>query len=446
MFLKEDAGGNIWYQQEDREFAINHGATGVHASIPFQCERCWILNLEGRAPIPGRDDAYSMIIRRANLDAMSGRAASTSKNHADEIKRMVRNCALIGKTPNIPARGPMPLADTVGMGVAVDMITRSLTSASRIKGQDYVQFGTIRKVRGTFSTGWESSPQGIQEGASFGSSAGRGSTLTLCPTQQKWFNTFAIGVETRMGYATKADKALHINVVVRMLELVREEAEGANQALANEYYKFGTAVVVGICASLRGPDIFKMDLAGIREFAHLGKNGVTPLQPMKKGTDLTGAPHVFLAFLGKFKGELGFQQHLVAVASCTQSGLEARWWIEKLIEIREAEGCTHGPAFGVTSTKAATCRDYDVMLHSFLDIIQQENNSLIDDSDDIVGNYGFFWTFRKTSETRARIAGIDSDTINGMNRWKTIERAQGRRPRWTMADIEIGQTYLRRLG
>ena len=136
-----------------------------------------------------------------------------------------------------------------------------------------------------------------------------------------------------MGYATKADKALHIDVVLRILDLVREEVEGASQALVNEYYKFGAAMVVGICASLRGPDIFKMDLAGLREFHHLGKDGITPNQPMKKGTDLTGAPHVLLAFLGKFKGELGFQQHLVAVASCTQSGLEARWWVKKLIEI-----------------------------------------------------------------------------------------------------------------
>ncbi len=140
MFLKEDAGGNVWYQQEDREFDINHGAAGAHASIPFQCERCWILNLEGRLPIAERDDAYLMIIRRANLDAMSGRAVSTSKTHADEIKRVVRNCALIGKTPNIPPRGPMPLADVVGMGVAVDMITRSLTSESRLFVIVLVQF------------------------------------------------------------------------------------------------------------------------------------------------------------------------------------------------------------------------------------------------------------------------------------------------------------------
>ena len=435
MFLKEDASGNVWYQQEDREFALNHGAAGAHASIPFQCERCWMLNLEGRLPIDGRDEAYMMMIRRANLDAMSGRAASTSKSHADEIKRSVRNCALIGKTPNIPPRGPMPLSDTVGMGVAVDMIARSLTSSSRIKGQAYVQFGTVRKARATFSTGWESSPQGILEGASFGSSAGRGFTLTLCPTQQKWFNTFTIGIETRMGYATKANKALHIDIILRILELVHEEASTADQVVAKEYWKFGAAIVVGICASLRGPDIFKMDLAGIREFVHLGRDGITPNCPMKRGTDLTKAPHVFLAFLGKFKGELGYQQHLVAVASCTQSGLEARWWVEKLIDVRQSEGCTHGPAFGRTSTQAATCREYDAKLHYFLEMIQREDSSLIDESDDIVGNYGFFRTFRKTSETRARIAGIDSDTINAMNRWKTIERAQGRRPKWTMVDL-----------
>ncbi len=95
----------------------------------------------------------------------------------------------------------------------------------------------------------------------------------------------------------------------------------------------------------------------------------------------------------------------------------------------------HGPAFGTTSTRAATCWDYNTKLHYFLEMIQQEDNSLIDKSDDIAGNYGFFRTFCKTSKTRARIAGIDSNTINAMNRWKTVKRAQGRRPRWTMVNL-----------
>lgn len=435
MFLKEDAGGNVWFQQADREYDLNHGVAGVHASIAFQCERCWVLNLEGHLPRPGLDDALLMLIRRANLDAINGRASTTSTLHAEAVQRVVRNCSLIGKTPNIPPRGPMPLQDQSGMGVAVDMLLHSITATSRIKGQDFIQYGAMRRIRGTFSTGWESSPQGIAEGATFNKGVGRGSTLTLCPSQSKWFATFCTGAETRMGYVSKADRALHINVILRILDLVREEIDSSSQETAREFVKLGAAIAAAMCGSLRGPEIFKMDLAGIRTFINQGRDGITPRNPMKRGTDLTSAPHVYLAFLGNFKGELGFQQHLVAVSSVPQSGIDMRWWLEQLIAVREQEGCTKGPAFGKSETRAATCREYDVLLHHFLEIIQKEDSNLIDDSDDFRANYGFFRSFRKSSETRARIAGLDSDTINAMNRWKTIERAWGRRPRWNMVDL-----------
>ena len=87
--------------------------------------------------------------------------------HARDVVRVVKNCSLIGKMPNIPPRGPLPLSDPYGMGVAVDIILALLTSRSRIKGQKFVQFGTVRKIRGSFGAAWESSLQGIEEGASF---------------------------------------------------------------------------------------------------------------------------------------------------------------------------------------------------------------------------------------------------------------------------------------
>lgn len=431
MRTMEDMAGNVWFKQRDVDFELNHGIAGSHASIPFQCERCWMINLERRLPIPGKDDAYVMFLRRANLDAMSGRAPSTITSHAREIAQMIRNSALIGKTPNIPPRGPMPLNDPCGMGIAIDILLKSLTAKSRIKGQEFVQHGTVRKVRGTFGSAWESSPLGIAEGASFEKGSGRGTTLTFCPTQQKWFSCFTIGAETRRGHASKANRAIDMAVILRLLELTREEMAGPDILRSREFCMFGAAVVVAVTASLRGPEVFKLDLAGIRAFIELGRDGVSPDNPMKKGVDLTKAPHVFYAFLGKFKGELGFGQHLVAVASHTKSSLEPRWWLEQLIRVRQQESCTSGPAFGRSATLASTGSEYDVMLHYLLEIIQRENPELIAPTDDVTIQYGFYRSFRKTSETRARIAGLDGDTINAMNRWKTIERARGRRPRWT---------------
>ena len=144
-----DGGGNVWFNQQKEEDRLNHGYRGAHVAIPFQCEDCWMVNLERRLPVAGLDDVYVSIIRRANLDAMAGRARSTISGHVVATLRTVSNCALIRKTPTIEARGPMALTDLVGMGVAVEMIVYSMTAAPRIKSQPFVQYATVRKLRST---------------------------------------------------------------------------------------------------------------------------------------------------------------------------------------------------------------------------------------------------------------------------------------------------------
>ena len=91
----EDEMGNVWHKQAQRTQRINQGVRGAHASIPFQCEDCWMLNLEGRRPVCGLDDAFVMYLRRANLDAMGGRSVATIEAHASAIRRNVQNCTLM---------------------------------------------------------------------------------------------------------------------------------------------------------------------------------------------------------------------------------------------------------------------------------------------------------------------------------------------------------------
>ena len=40
--------------------------------------------------------------------------------------RVLRQCRIINKTPSLPSRGPMPIGDAVGMGVAVEMLHLSM--------------------------------------------------------------------------------------------------------------------------------------------------------------------------------------------------------------------------------------------------------------------------------------------------------------------------------
>jgi hypothetical protein len=237
-----------------------------------------------------------------------------------------------------------------------------------------------------------------------------------------------------MGYATKANRSLTTPTVVRLLEIIRREAEEETPLIAREYYKVGAAVATAVCASLRGPEVFQLDLAGMISHINMGKGGIMPDRPLKTGTDLSTAPHVMVVLLGNFKGETGVHHHMVSLASTTMSGIPVRWWLEKLLDVRRDEGCHHGPAFGRADGSVSSLHEYDSILHHFLAMIQQDDPELIAASDDVRANYSFFCTFRKTAEGRARAANLDSSIQNAMNRWRTIENAKGGRPRFNMVE------------
>ena len=102
--------------------------------------------------MPGMDDAFIMLIRRANLDAMGGRALSTIEAHTAAIRRWAQNCKLFGMTPPILPRGPMPMEDQVGMAVAVSLLFNSLNAKPCLVGESHVQFDLMRRPRATHTS------------------------------------------------------------------------------------------------------------------------------------------------------------------------------------------------------------------------------------------------------------------------------------------------------
>ncbi len=128
-----------------------------------------------------------------------------------------------------------------------------------------------------------------------------------------------------MGYTSNRQQLLGTGILSKLLTLIQEEAEEQDRAIARKYLKVGAAIATAVCASLRGSEVFMMELAALRRHIQLGRDGALPTDPMKPGTDLSLAPHVFITLLGEFKGELGFKYHLMALASTTSSGIELRW-------------------------------------------------------------------------------------------------------------------------
>jgi hypothetical protein len=142
----EDKMGNPWWHKEvERWKRMEWGVNGAHLCIPFQCELCWLWNLEGRKPIEGEDDCYMACIKCANIDAMLGKLPPMIANHLRKTSAVVKNSALINKTPSYHARGPFPMSDSVGMGLAVDMLVKLLVAKGRI--MEHVQFSTLRHLR-----------------------------------------------------------------------------------------------------------------------------------------------------------------------------------------------------------------------------------------------------------------------------------------------------------
>jgi hypothetical protein len=167
----EDKLGNPWHKEEERQRRMNQGVSGAHMCIPFQCEVCWMRNLEARDPIEWRDNVFVACIKRANLDAMLGKSPLMIVSHIRECRTVIKNAELINKTPSYYPCGPFPLADVVGMGLAVDMELKSLVAKDRIR--EHSQFSTLQRLRATHTKNWESSPLGVAKGASFAKGLGR---------------------------------------------------------------------------------------------------------------------------------------------------------------------------------------------------------------------------------------------------------------------------------
>ncbi len=55
-----------------------------------------------------------------------------------------------------------------------------------------------------------------------------------------------------MGHTSQRQQPLGVNVVGRLLALIKEEAEDQDPSIAREFFKVGTAVATAVCASLKG--------------------------------------------------------------------------------------------------------------------------------------------------------------------------------------------------
>ena len=113
------------------------------------------------------------------------------------------------------------------------------------------------------------------------------------------------------------------------------------------------------------------------------------------------------------------------MANKTTSGLQPRWWLEKLVEVCQSERRIDGPAFATADGLLPASPDYDALFWQYLTTVQEETK-LIRGDHDVNALYSTFHTPKKTATTRIQQAGFGRQFVDQMNRWRGQEMAQGR--------------------
>jgi len=232
-------------------------------------------------------------------------------------------------------------------------------------------------------------------------------------------------MEYRIECQSQANHDLLIGAIVHLLDFIKEDAQELKEqgafVAANALWKVGAYVCILTVALLRGHEGFYLDLARVREHLHKGKEGVIPGR-IDKSTILSeeeckNLPHVTIYLLGKFKGEMGVDHHLIMVANETSTGLHPRWWVEKLVEVGQSEGRIHGPAFALPEGILASSTNYDALFRKYLHVVQEETE-LIPRDQDVDALYSTFRMPRKTATTRIERAGFGNQFVDQLNRWR----------------------------
>ncbi len=81
------------------------------------------------------------------------------------------------------------------------------------------------------------------EGASFAKEMGK-VRIASCPTQSEWVGDFLQGAEYSMGYETRSNKAVPISVIVKVLDMIQQDASEAVNTNAHQLIKIGAFIAI----------------------------------------------------------------------------------------------------------------------------------------------------------------------------------------------------------
>jgi hypothetical protein len=349
---------------------------GDHLTTPFQCDLCVFRNLKGRNPGP-HDALLMACIRQANLDACWGRESATVSSTLRATRHTISLLGPVGLDPPFPALGPFPVADTCGYTIAIAMLLKSRQPG---RYAPYQQFETLRKLRAGFSNVFMTSVLGQDSLRLVGGDRAK-QHLCNCPTNTLWFERFSKGSLSRMGQVVRQDRAISLELMHALCSVLEQEwARAPELRHKTQIACLGAYCVIAFCGSFRGNEVFMTDLHGL----------------IKYGSDnllVAGKEYVMIPLLGRFKNEVGDQYHLTPLIAVTKSGLQVKVWVHRLIEVRQAGGHVHSPAFADPRTGVVPVDWYESEILDRIQHIQSRRPDLIPADVQVLEEFGLSRSF-----------------------------------------------------
>ena len=147
-----------------------------HLMVPFQCDLCHFRNIAQRDPgQSGADVKLIVSIRRATFWSREpGTVVVATRKKGVNIKKLGY---LMGLSNISPETRSLPLEDTMGMGIVVCMLQRSLDKG---RYKDNLLFESVRNLRSAYLNIWYSFRQTLT--TSVMSRDLKKTYVTFCPT------------------------------------------------------------------------------------------------------------------------------------------------------------------------------------------------------------------------------------------------------------------------
>jgi hypothetical protein len=369
--------------------------------VPFECDLCHFRNVTGRNPHweDQRDNFTLLCIRRANLDVMWSRAATTVKNNLGRLRQdYYAAMSLFDLRQPLPLLGSPRVVDRVGMSVALIMLKASLRPG---KYEDHLQPDSVRKTRTWYNNAH---------------TAGAGYfTNTLYAKDEKKLHATTSVTAGEWFVEVKKNEAFTSKLIVAMTEvaelLYSEESNDKELEKIEELLAF---ILLEFGAALRGEEVPLTSLKGMVTF-------------WEEATQAS-SPHVMVTLKGRFKGEAGHRWHCVPIAIENRSRIPFKRWLARLLHRRVTlQGRTGGPLFLSGDGKLQKIGTLDHRLIDLLEHVRRLHPDVLSEAT-VLTDFSLWRSGRRGATTEAMNNKVDQDTMDLIGRWRKREAARGSEP------------------